>query len=203
VVDAILDAAAQGRYTVRRGPVASTYRSRFIFIGSMNPEEGRLRPQIMDRFGLRVVVRGLNGEENPAERLEAYRRVQAYQVNPRQVVRAWSEETDRARAEIQAARALLPQVELPEAVASLGLQLIHRLGIDSLRAEITLFEAARAYAAIDGRQEVTAQDLAEIAPLALRMRRSAYMTDFFAQQQTEEQELDEFIHGILAPEGKK
>jgi magnesium chelatase subunit I len=203
VVDAILDAAAQGRYTVRRGPVAATYRSRFVFIGSMNPEEGRLRPQIMDRFGLRVVVHGLNSEDKPAERLEAYRRVQAYQVNPRQMTGSWSMETELARAEIQAARELLPQVVLPDEVARLGLDLIHRLEIDSLRAEIALFEAARAYAAIDARREVTAQDLCEIAPLALRMRRSAFMVDFFTQQQTEEQELDEVIHTVLLPEGKK
>jgi magnesium chelatase subunit I len=81
VVDVILDAAAQGYFVVRRGPIAATYRSRFVLIGSMNPEEGRLRPQIMDRFGLRVIVRGL---PDPEERLKAYRRVQAYQTNPRQ-----------------------------------------------------------------------------------------------------------------------
>src|SRR6266545_682139 len=59
IIDSILDAAAQGSYTVRRGPIAATYRSRFVLIGSMNPEEGRLRPQILDRFGLRVSVHGL------------------------------------------------------------------------------------------------------------------------------------------------
>ncbi len=63
IINAILDASAQGLYTVRRGPVAATYNSRFILIGTMNPEEGRLRPQIMDRFGLRVIVRGLSDPE--------------------------------------------------------------------------------------------------------------------------------------------
>ena len=72
IINAILDAAAQGMYTVRRGVISASYRSRFSLIGTMNPEEGRLRPQIMDRFGLRVIVRGL---ENPEARLEAYRRV--------------------------------------------------------------------------------------------------------------------------------
>ena len=70
IVDAILDAAAQGSYTVRRGPMVGTYRSRFVLVGSMNPEEGRLRPQIMDRFGLRVPVHGLTDQ---AERYEVYR----------------------------------------------------------------------------------------------------------------------------------
>jgi magnesium chelatase subunit I len=69
VIDAILDAAAQGSYTLRRGAASATYKSRFLLVGSMNPEEGHLRPQIMDRFGLRVVVRGL---DNPKERLKAY-----------------------------------------------------------------------------------------------------------------------------------
>jgi magnesium chelatase subunit I len=71
IVDAILDAAAQGQYTVRRGAMSATYRSNFTLIGSMNPEEGHLRPQIMDRFGLRVVVKGLETKE---DRLEAYQR---------------------------------------------------------------------------------------------------------------------------------
>ncbi len=80
IVDAILDAAAQGSYTVRRGPISATYHARFILVGSMNPEEGGLRPQILDRFGLRVIVRGL---DDLSETLEAYRRVQAYLANPR------------------------------------------------------------------------------------------------------------------------
>lgn len=63
ITDAILDAATQGHYTVRRGPLKLTYRARFLLVGSMNPEEGRLRPQLMDRFGLRAVVRGLSDKE--------------------------------------------------------------------------------------------------------------------------------------------
>jgi len=186
IVDAILDAAAQGSYTVRRGPLSATYRSRFIFVGSMNPEEGRLRPQIMDRFGLRVVVQGL---ERPDERLEAYHRVQAYLAHPRQLDRQYAEATALVRAEIQVARDNLPHVQLPEEVARLGLEMVHRLKIDSLRAEITLFEAARAYAAADARLTVTADDLRAVAPMALRMRRSPFMKEFFAAQQVEEEEL--------------
>ncbi|MEO0565661.1 MAG: ATP-binding protein, partial [Chloroflexota bacterium] len=79
IVDAILDAAAMGAYTVRRGPMAGTYRARFVLIGSMNPEEGRLRPQILDRFGLRVNVRGL---KDIGQRAEVYHRVRIYRQNP-------------------------------------------------------------------------------------------------------------------------
>lgn len=190
VVDAILDAAAQGRYTVRRGPLAATYRARFVLIGSMNPEEGRLRPQIMDRFGLRVVVRGL---QEPGERLEVYKRVQAYQNNPRRVSQEFLDENSHVADEIQSVRDCMLGIELPDDVAQAGLQLVHRMNIDSARAEITLFEAARAYAALDGRRRVNEQDLHAVAPMALRMRRSAFMEDFFRQQEGEEKELRDLL----------
>ena len=199
IIDAILDAAAQGTDTVRRGPVSATYRARFILIGSMNPEEGQLRPQILDRFGLRVVVRGLT---NPEERLEAYRRVQAYLTNPHRVIAGYTTETVMLQSEIQSARELLPNVTLPDEIAAIGLKLVEHLKIDSLRAEITLFEAARAYAAADARSEVTRSDLREIAALALRARRSSFMTEFFASQQVEENEIQAIIDNVL-PEPAK
>lgn len=199
IVDAILDAAAQGSYTVRRGPVSATYRSRFVLVGSMNPEEGRLRPQILDRFGLRVMVRGL---ALPEERLEAYRRVQAYLANPRQVAAEYASETAIVQAEIQAARDLLPQVTLPDEIARLGLELVDRLHIDSLRAEITLFEAARAYAAADGRRSVNPNDLQEVTGLALRVRRSTFISEFFTAQQVEESEIAQVQASVLGDNGQ-
>jgi magnesium chelatase subunit I len=186
VVDALLDASAQGTYTVRRGLVSATYWSRFVLIGSMNPEEGRLRPQIQDRFGLRVVVRGLS---DIGERLEAYQRARSYLDNRRRTVAGFQVETDIARAELQAARNLVQRVTLPEAVAKSGLELINRLKIDSLRAEITLFEAARAYAAADARSTVTQQDLEEVALTALRLRRSEFIASYFDHQQSEDDEI--------------
>lgn len=186
IVDALLDAAAQGSYTVRRGPISATYRSRFILIGSMNPEEGYLRPQIQDRFGLRVIVKGLADD---SERLEAYRRVKAYLANPRLTAMQFRLETEIAREEIQLARELLPKVELPDAVAKVGLRWIKELGIDSLRAEITLFEAARAFAAADSRQVVEVDDLKQVAPMALRLRKSSFMNDYLSQQEKEQAEL--------------
>ncbi|HJS29063.1 MAG TPA: AAA family ATPase, partial [Anaerolineales bacterium] len=177
IVDAILDAAAQGHFSVRRGPVSATYSSRLVLVGSMNPEEGHLRPQILDRFGLRLFIRGL---DDPDERLEVYRRVQAYLENPRKAVAYYAPETESLRVEIQNARDLLPDVALPEAVARQGIQLIDRLKIDSLRAEITLFESARAHAAAAGRSEVAPDDIRAVAPMALRLRRSKFMDRFFA-----------------------
>jgi magnesium chelatase subunit I len=194
IVNAILDAAAQGSYTVRRGPVSSTYRARFTLIGSMNPEEGNLRPQIMDRFGLRVIVHGLSSSE---ERLEAYRRTRAYRQNPRATVSQYGYETGLARDEIQAARDLLPQVTIPREVEQAGTRLVQQLGIDSLRAEISLFEAARSFAAADARIEVSLEDLKLVAPLALRLRQSPYMIKYFTEQSEEEKHLSQTLNEIL------
>lgn len=192
-IDAILDAAAQGMYTVRRGSLSATYRARFVLIGSMNPEEGRLRPQILDRFGLRVIVRGL---ENAQERLEAYRRVQAYLTNPRMMIGLYGAEINAAISEIQEARKRLPQVTISDTLAAEAIALIQKMGIDSLRAEITWFEAARAYAAADGREEVSAEDLRTVAPMSLRLRRSAFMNAYFDGQKGEEDELIVLLDGL-------
>jgi len=196
IVDAILDAAAAGTYTVRRGPVAATYRARFVLIGSMNPEEGRLRPQILDRFGLRIIVKGL---ENPEERLEAYRRVQLYLSSPRSMIGLYSEEMIAVATEIKSARALLPKVTITDKVARPAIALAQKMGIDSLRAEITWFEAARAYAAADGRKEVTPQDMRMVAPMCLRLRRSAFMSEYFSNQKTEEAEMKKLLTGLNLP----
>jgi len=193
IIDSILDAAAQGAYTVRRGPLAATYRSRFVLVGSMNPEEGRLRPQILDRFGLRVIVRGL---EDTDERLEAYRRVNAYLESPRQMIAQFSAEMQAASSEIREARARVNKVKLPDKVANPAIQLVQKLGVDSLRAEITWFEAARAHAAADGRDEVSPDDLKAVAPMTLRLRRSTYMNEYFKGQQGEEKEMQTLLEGF-------
>ena len=200
IVDSILDASAQGSYTVRRGPVVATYRSRFVLVGSMNPEEGRLRPQILDRFGLRVIVRGL---ESADERLEAYRRVQAYLANPRRMIDQFTEEMEAAASEIRIARNRVRTVIIPDRVANPAIELVQRMGIDSLRAEITWFESARAFAAADGRQEVEIADLAEVAPMALRLRRSHFMNEFFKGQIGEEKELSTLLESFRKPNSRK
>ncbi len=199
IINAILDAAAAGTYTVRRGPITATYRSRFILVGSMNPEEGSLRPQIMDRFGLRVIVRGLIDQK---ERLEAYHRVRAYRHNPRRMIAEYAADTAQARDEITAAREVLKDIELPDAVAQTGLDLIDTLGIDSLRAEITLFEAARAYAAADGRLSVLQADMQVVAPMSLRLRRSTFMTQYIQAQGSEEQEIQNALSQKSSPNGE-
>ena len=200
IVDAILDAAAQGRYTGRRGPLSATYRARFVLIGSMNPEEGRLRPQILDRFGLRVFVRGLDSRQS---RLEAYERAVAYQNNPREVVNTYADATEAARIELEDVRKALPSVSLTKEAQNVGLKMIEELGIDSLRAEITLFEAARAHAIADGRKKATPVDVRKVAPLAIRLRRSHFIRDFFQAQQEEEAEMAELLESLSSKARKR
>lgn len=191
ITDAILDAAAQGQYTVRKGPVAATYRSRLTLVGSMNPEEGLLRPQIHDRFGLRVLIRGVRTQ---TERLEIYRRAKAYQKNPYKFVSDWMGETEAARMEVLEARKRLAEVTLSQGVESEGLRWIEALKIDTHRAETTLFEAGRALAAAAGRLEVTLDDLRTVAPLALRQRQTETASEFFKDQQKENDRIEAIIH---------
>jgi len=199
IIDAILDAAAQGQYTVRRGPVAATYRSRLTLVGSMNPEEGQLRPQIHDRFGLRVLVRGAMDSD---ERLEIYRRAVAYRNKPYKFVTQWIEETATAAEEIAEARKRLPKVTFGKEVLKEGLRWIEALKIDSHRAEMTLFEAGRAYAAVDDRLEVTIDDLRAVAPLALRQRQTDMAADYYAIQEEELAEIEKVVRGRQRPKSR-
>lgn len=193
IVDAILDAAAQGMYTVRRGAVSGTYRARFVLIGSMNPEEGRLRPQIMDRFGLRVIVRGLTDEK---DRIEVYERVRRYRTTPQRFIAEWAEVTTAAREEIMLARELLREVTLTPEAQQAGLELIHRLQLDSHRAEYTMFEAARAHAAADGRDQARVGDIRAVAAMALRQRHSQFIADFFDRQMKEDETITRYLDDL-------
>ena len=190
VVDLLLDVAASGVNVVEREGISFAHPARFVLIGSMNPEEGRLRPQILDRFGLRVVVRGL---EEQTDRMEAYRRSVSYRASPRLLAQEYADETLAAAEEIAQARAALPGTTISPTAETLGLRLIKEMGIESLRAEITLFEAARAHAVADGRSQAEEHDIRQVAPMALRMRRSQFMVDYLGEQQQEDDELSQLI----------
>jgi magnesium chelatase subunit I len=194
VTDAILDAAAQGFYTIRRGPASLRYRARFVLIGSMNPEEGRLRPQLMDRFGLRAVVRGLPDAD---ARYQAYQQALLYKQNPESLAAVYADQTLALAEEIQLARERLPAVIISDEARSLGLRLIEQSQIDSNRAEITLFEAARANAAADEREEVIAADIEAVTLLALRQRHSQQLADFFQSQVEEDARLQAELAKVI------
>jgi magnesium chelatase subunit I len=200
IVDAILDAAAQGHYTVRRGAMAATYRSRITLVGSMNPEEGQLRPQIQDRFGLRVLVRGVKELE---DRLEIYQRARDYYSKPYKFVTDWTADTEAAAVEISEARRRLPKVAFAQGIQAEGLRWIQELKIDSHRAEMTLFEAGRAFAAIDDRLEVTLEDLRTVAPMALRQRQTDFGTRYFAGQEEEDRQIQAIVTGGKKKTGRK
>ncbi len=193
IINAILDAAAQGRYTVHRGPLTATYRARFVLIGSMNPEEGNLRPQILDRIGLHVVVHGLESME---ERLEVYRRATAFAENPHALVEMYAEETLAMTEEIKEAKALLPRVRLTPEAQRLALEAIKRLQIASSRAEIFTLEAARAHAAADARTAATEEDVRAVAKMTLRQRRSEFMIRYFEQCAQQDKVIEETIEAL-------
>lgn len=194
VVDAILDAAAQGRTFVRRGAMTRLYPSRFVLVGSMNPEEGALRPQILDRFGLRVWVAPL---DDPRQRLEVYRRAQAFRSDPGAFRAAYAAQTAALAEEVETARAILPHVSVPPALEELALALVQALQVPSHRAEIALLEGARAHAAADFRNLVSVEDIRRVAPLALRQRQSAQL-DEHARRSAEERAAVEAALDALA-----
>ncbi|MEM7113845.1 MAG: AAA family ATPase [Chloroflexota bacterium] len=192
ITDAILDAAAQGHYTVWRGALKLRYAARLTLIGSMNPAEGELRPQLMDRFGLRAVVHGL---DDSALRFQAYEHVLAYRRDPEEFAAGFAGQTLALAGELQAARERLPQVTLSAAAKEHGLDLIRRLAIASNRAEIALFEAARAHAAADGRDVAEVADITAVSLIALRQRNSKRLESFFAAQAEEDEKIRSMIDG--------
>jgi magnesium chelatase subunit I len=193
IVNAILDAAAQGHFTVRRGPLTNTYRAQLTLIGSMNPEEGNLRPQIMDRFGLRVVVSGLM---DPEERRKVARHVQAFSANRYEFTGRYFEATHQVAEEIAEARLRLPRVSVSPAAEQAALDLVERLQIQSLRAEIVMLQAARARAAADGRERADAQDVAAVAPMALRLRFSPFIAEYVESRLQADKRIQEAIDDL-------
>jgi Mg-chelatase subunit ChlI len=169
VVDALLDAAAQGVVHVKRGQHSIDYPSRFTLVGTMNPEEGELRPQITDRIGLRVFVRSAPSFE---ERLEIYRRNAAFARDPRGFAADFAGATKRLRAKLASALRRIESVTVEPAAEAAAIEATARLGIESHRTEFVALEAAAALAAWEGRDSATPGDVARVFGLAARLRRS-------------------------------
>ncbi|MFB2552395.1 magnesium chelatase ATPase subunit I [Ensifer soli] len=170
LVDLLLDAAASGINVVEREGMSIRHAARFVLVGSGNPEEGDLRPQLLDRFGLAVDIRTL---DNLQQRIEVIRRRDAYETDPDAFAAHWSRKEAAVRKTVVAARTRLRAVTLSDAILSRLSQLCMRLGIDGMRGELTLMRAARAAAALDGREAVGWPDIEQIAPMVLchRLRR--------------------------------
>ncbi len=167
LVDLLLDVAASGENLVEREGLSLRHPARFVLIGSGNPEEGELRPQLLDRFGLSVEV------TTPTDldaRLEVVRRRDAFDRDPDGFLARWHRRDLEVRKRIVAARERLAGVEVPDAVLRRAGELCLRLGTDGLRGELTLLRAARALAAYEGRRAATDEDVRAVAPSALRHR---------------------------------
>jgi magnesium chelatase subunit I len=167
LVDLLLDVAASGENVVEREGLSVRHPARFVLIGSGNPEEGELRPQLLDRFGLSVEVR--TPEEIPT-RVEIVRRRDAFERDAGAFLAAWHAEDERVREQIKSARAGLGTIKVPESALEQAAELCMGLGTDGLRGELTLMRAARAVAALEGSAEVLTAHLRKVAPSALRHR---------------------------------
>ncbi|TGN63552.1 VWA domain-containing protein [Nocardioides eburneiflavus] len=168
LVDLLLDAAAMGRSTVERDGVSVAHAARFVLVGTMNPEEGELRPQLLDRFGLTVEIAA---PRDPQLRAEVVRRRLAFDADPEAFVEAYADSERALTDRIAAARKLLPEVELTDAVLTKVAEVCAAFEVDGMRADIVTTRTAVAHAAWNGRTTVTRADIRQAALLALPHRR--------------------------------
>ncbi|MCW2612254.1 MAG: magnesium chelatase subunit chlD [Cryptosporangiaceae bacterium] len=168
LVDLLLDAAAMGRAHVERDGVSVAHASRFLLVGTMNPEEGELRPQLLDRFGLTVEVKA---SRQPSERAEVVRRRLAYEADPAGFAARWAGDDAELATRIAAARARLGRVVLTDAALRQVAHVCAAFEVDGMRADLVTARTAIALAAWHGRDEVLAEDVRTAAMLALPHRR--------------------------------
>lgn len=190
VVDVLLDSAAMGINTVEREGISYSHPARFSLVGTMNPEEGDIRPQLLDRFALSVKV---VGEKDPEKRGEVIRRRLAYEADPEGFIQKWAPQQKKETEKIMAAIALLPEVTVADEMLDVAAKISIALGVDGHRADITLIKTAMTIAAWKGRTAVTREDMKDAAYLALphRMRRKPF----------EEQSLDwDKVEQVLSDE---
>ncbi len=173
IVDILLDSAAMGVNTVEREGVSYSHPAEFILVGTMNPEEGELRPQLLDRFGLCVAITGI---ANLNDRVEVVKRWGAYETDPEEFYKQWKAEEEKLAEKIVAARKLLPEVDMPnqilEKIASIAIE----IGVDGHRADLVMMKSAKTMAAFHGSSYATEDDVISSAELALyhRVRRKPF-----------------------------
>lgn len=193
LVDVLLDAAAMGVNSVQREGLSVSHPARFTLIGTMNLEEGDLRPQLLDRFGLMVEV---TAPRDKTMRSEVVRRRIAFEANPTAYATAWMHEQQTLKHQLATAQQLLTEVTLDDALLDLISHLCCEFEVASLRADIVMHKAARALAALDGRAQVTPQDVRGAAELVLPHRRRRKP---FEQPGLDQDQLDELMQQALQP----
>ncbi|MFB7457496.1 putative cobaltochelatase [Streptomyces sp. NPDC056188] len=194
LVDLLLDAAAMGASYVEREGVSVRHAARFLLVGTMNPEEGELRPQLLDRFGLTVEVAA---SREPDQRVEVVRRRLAYDDDPASFAARWADEEAAVRQRIVAARELLPQVRLGDGALRQIAATCAAFEVDGMRADIVMARTATALAAWAGRTDVLAEDVRQAALLALPHRRRR---NPFDAPGLDEDKLDETLQEFAGPE---
>ncbi len=167
LVDLLIDVAASGENVVEREGLSVRHPARFVLVGSGNPEEGELRPQLLDRFGLSVEVRT---PQDIDQRIAVIKRRDAFERDPQGFRDEWAMHNNALREHIVKARKLLDKVKVGDELLRLCAQLCQALGTDGLRAELTLMRACRALAAMQGHKAATPAHLRTVAPMALRHR---------------------------------
>lgn len=167
IVNCLLEVSASGVNRVEREGISYSHPSRFVLVGTMNPEEGMLRPHFLDRFGLYVEVKGL---EDPVLRTEVIKRRLEYERDPAGYVKKWQEKSEEIRASIARARDRLKQVQVTEHVMKLAGEMAEKENCAGHRAEITIVETSKAIAALCGRNYITIEDIKEAARYALPHR---------------------------------
>ncbi|MFE7318108.1 putative cobaltochelatase [Streptomyces sp. NPDC057555] len=197
LVDVLLDAAAMGASYVEREGVSVRHAARFLLVGTMNPEEGELRPQLLDRFGLTVEVAA---SRDPEQRVDVVRRRLAYDDDPAGFAARWADEERELRERIAAARELLPQVRLGDKALRQIAATCAAFEVDGMRADIVMARTASALAAWAGRTEVLPEDVRQAALLALPHRRRRAPFD---APGLDEDKLDQVLEesGGQGPEG--
>ncbi|MFF4762341.1 putative cobaltochelatase [Streptomyces sp. NPDC001292] len=194
LVDGMLDAAAMGACHVEREGVSVRHAARFLLVGTMNPEEGELRPQLLDRFGLTVEVAA---SREPEERVEVVRRRLAHDDDPKGFAARWAAEEAAVRQRIVAARELLPSVRLGDGALRQIAATCSAFEVDGMRADIVMARTATALAAWAGRTDVLAEDVRQAALLALPHRRRR---NPFDAPGLDEDKLDETLEQFGDPE---
>ena len=192
LVDTLLDSAASGVNRVEREGVAVHHPAEFILVGTMNPEEGDLRPQLLDRFGLAAEIKG---DRDPKARAEIVRRRLDFETDTAAFLEAWRPATNDLMALIERARGLLPDVNVSSDKLGLITHIANAMGVDGHRADIVMYKTAQTIAALDGRTEVTLEDVRRAAELALPHRRRR---DPFTPPGLDPDELDRAIQAFEA-----
>jgi magnesium chelatase subunit I len=167
LVDALLDVAASGENVVEREGLSVRHPAKFVLVGSGNPEEGELRPQLLDRFGLSVEI---STPQDLKSRMKVVRLRDEFEQDPEGFIEKYKRKDGKVRRQILNAKERLPNVEVPDAALERASTLCMKLGTDGLRGELTLIRAARAFAALEGDDSVTDEHLKRVAPPALRHR---------------------------------